>query len=84
MNPKDMADDTPTSQEAPEGTPGAGYPDGNDRDIVRKQSENVSNSAAFNDDEIDETSVKVLPGTGGPDDTGDTEVEPGDYNRTGH
>jgi len=28
--------------------------------------------------------VQVLPGTGGPDDVGDTEAEPDDYNRTGH
>jgi len=27
--------------------------------------------------------VKVLPGTGGPDDVGDIEVEPEDYNRNG-
>lgn len=56
---------------------------GNERDIVAKQNEDVSGSEAFNDGSIDPDSVKVLPGTGGPDDVGDEEV-PDDYDPTGN
>ena len=59
------------------------YHDGNERDIAAKQ-ERPDESAAFDDAEIDSAKVRVLPGTGGPDDVGDTEAEPDDYNRTGH
>ena len=57
---------------------------GNERDVEVKQHESVSESSALNDREIDHSKVRVLPGTGGPDDVGDTEAEPDDYNRTGH
>jgi len=61
------------------------YHDGNERDVQRKQSEPVHESEAIRqDDDIDASAVQVLPGTGGPDDVGDIEVEPDDYNRTGH
>jgi hypothetical protein len=70
-------------REASPGTPGAGYQDTNDRDIVAKQSADVGDSAAFSDETIDVEAVKVLPGTGGPDDTGD-EAVPDDYDPTGH
>ena len=60
------------------------YHDGNERDVEVKQRESVSESAALDDHEIDSSKVRVLPGTGGPDDVGDTETEPDDYNRSGH
>jgi hypothetical protein len=60
------------------------YDGGNERDIEVKQNESVGESDALNDDDIDASKVKVLPGTGGPDDVGFTEAEPDDYNRTGH
>ncbi|MBG6055660.1 hypothetical protein IWX81_002083 [Salinibacterium sp. CAN_S4] len=60
------------------------YDGGNDRDIEAKQNEPVGESEALSDDAIDASKVEVLPGTGGPDDVGYTEVEPEDYNRTGH
>ena len=60
------------------------YHDGNERDIRAKQSEPVGASSALDDPEIDESKVSVLPGTGGPDDVGQTEAEPDDYNRSGH
>jgi hypothetical protein len=28
--------------------------------------------------------VRVLPGTGGPDDVGDVDVDPGELNMSGH
>ena len=61
------------------------YHDGNERDVQRKQAESVDDSEAIRqDDDIDSSAVQVLPGTGGPDDVGDIEVEPEDCNRTGH
>jgi hypothetical protein len=60
------------------------YHDTNERDVEVKQDETVESSSAFDDKEIDRSAVKVLPGTGGPDDIGDTEATPDDYNRTGH
>ncbi|WP_213815314.1 hypothetical protein [Glaciihabitans sp. dw_435] len=63
--------------------PGDGYEDTNERDIHSKQTQDVSDSEAFADGSIDPAEVKVLPGTGGPDDVGDEEV-PADYDPTGH
>ena len=61
------------------------YHDGNEKDIAAKQSTPVDESEAIRQDaEVDADAVKVLPGTGGPDDVGDVEVEPEDYNRDGH
>lgn len=61
------------------------YHDGNEKDIKQKQSEEVTDSQAIRQDsDIDVDAVNVLPGTGGPDDVGDMEVEPDDYNRSGH
>ena len=61
------------------------YHDGNEKDIAAKQRTPVDESEAIRqDDEVDADAVKVLPGTGGPDDVGDVEVEPEDYNRDGH
>jgi hypothetical protein len=70
-------------REASPGTPGAGYQDTNDRDIKAKQAEGVGDSEAFNDPTVDTDAINVLPGTGGPDDTGDEE-QPRDYDPTGH
>jgi hypothetical protein len=36
------------------------------------------------DQDIDPSAVKTLPGTGGPDDEGDIEVDPDDLNLSGH
>jgi hypothetical protein len=71
------------NREASPGTPGAGYQDTNDRDIRAKQGEAVSESEANRDESIALDQVRVLPGTGGPDDSGD-EAVPVDYDRTGH
>jgi len=59
------------------------YHDGNERDIRRKQSESVDDSAAVADEDVDSDAVQVLPGTGGPDDVGDIELEPGEYDPEG-
>ena len=60
------------------------YHDGNERDVEAKQRESVAESAAVRHGEIDPSKVQVLPGTGGPDDVGDTRATPSDYNRSGH
>ena len=78
-----MTDIDPTDSSTAEPTAADQYHDGNERDIAAKQ-RRPEESAAFDDQEIDSAKVQVLPGTGGPDDVGDTEAEPDDYNRTGH
>ena len=61
------------------------YHDGNERDIASKQDESVEDGQAMQQDPgIRADDVNVLPGTGGPDDVGDVELDPADYNRTGH
>lgn len=70
----------------PEGSPGTlppAYSDTNNRDIEAKQAEDVSDSEAMDDPGIDEDAVEVLPGTGGPDDVGDVDVDPDDINLPG-
>jgi hypothetical protein len=64
------------------GTPGDGYQDTNERDIVAKQDEPVATSEAFDDPAISPDDVKVLPGTGGPDDVGEID-EPFEFDPTG-
>ena len=60
------------------------YHDGNERDVDAKQSQSVVKSEAIQQDsEIDSDAVQVLPGTGGPDDVGEVELDPEDYNRDG-
>jgi hypothetical protein len=86
MSAHEISDDDRSDaidSEASPATPGSSYPDSNERDIEAKQDAPES-SSAFDDPEIDSSKVEVLPGTGGPDDVGYVEVEPDDYNRTGH
>jgi len=40
----------------------------------------VADSPAFDDPDIDQADVNTLPGTGGPDDEGDIDVDPGELN----
>jgi hypothetical protein len=69
------------------------YDDTNDRDIRAKQesepsapsptstgSQSTTGEAAS----ADADDVRVLPGTGGPDDVGDVDVDPGELNMSGH
>lgn len=43
-----------------------------------------SDSLALDDPAIDEDDVNLLPGTGGPDDVGDIEVDPDEIDLSGH
>ena len=45
---------------------------------TRERQEDPATSAATADPDINDDEVKVLPGTGGPDDTGDVDVDPDD------
>lgn len=42
------------------------------------QDQSVTESAALDDPDISEDDVRALPGTGGPDDEGDVDVDPGE------
>lgn len=53
------------------------YSPASDTDTKRLQGQE---NPALNDEEIDESAVKTLPGTGGPDDEGDIEVDPEELN----
>jgi len=46
------------------------YSPASDTDTERLQEE-AGSSPAFDDPDIDRSAIKVLPGTGGPDDEGD-------------
>jgi len=50
-----------------------------ERDTEVKQTESVESSSAV-DGDVDESDVSVLPGTGGPDDVGDVDVDPDELN----
>jgi hypothetical protein len=47
---------------------------------MRARDNDPQGSAALEDDDINPDDVKVLPGTGGPDDVGDIEVNEDDLN----
>lgn len=51
------------------------YSPGSDRETEHRQTAPTESSAT---DDIDDESVTVLPGTGGPDDSGDVDVDPDD------
>lgn len=53
------------------------YSPGSDSETTSRQA-NPTRSEATDDEEIDADDVKLLPGTGGPDDSGDVEVNPDD------
>jgi hypothetical protein len=53
------------------------YSPGSDTDTERLQDQH---SPALHDEEIDDEAVKTLPGTGGPDDEGNVEVDPEELN----
>jgi hypothetical protein len=47
---------------------------------MRSRDEEPQGSAALDDDDINPDDVNVLPGTGGPDDVGDVDVDEDDLN----
>lgn len=53
-----------------------------ERETERNQDDTVE-SRAGGPEGIESDDVKVLPGTGGPDDTGDIEMDPDEYHPNG-
>lgn len=53
------------------------YSPGSDTETERKQQDPLPDSL---DDDIDADEVRAVPGTGGPDDVGDVDVDPEDLN----
>ncbi len=56
------------------------YSPESEREMQSMQSHPVEDSAAVDDQDIDADQVQVLPGTGGPDDVGEVDVDPGEIN----
>ncbi|MCX6501817.1 MAG: hypothetical protein NT132_05325 [Microbacterium sp.] len=57
------------------------YSPASETETQRKQDDPLPDGI---DDDIDPEQVRVAPGTGGPDDAGDVEVDPDDLNLSGH
>ncbi|MET1044204.1 MAG: hypothetical protein ABWX59_08820 [Microbacteriaceae bacterium] len=55
------------------------YSPASDRETAARQ-EDPDVSEALRDEDIDAADVNVLPGTGGPDDTGDVDLDADDLN----
>jgi hypothetical protein len=55
------------------------YSPASDRETELRQ-QDPAESAATEDASIDDADVKVLPGTGGPDDSGDVDVDEDELN----
>ncbi|MFJ6679459.1 hypothetical protein ACIQLK_10090 [Microbacterium sp. NPDC091382] len=73
------ATDTPQSQRDQVDQDTA-YSPGSETETQQKQDEQVSDEVAG---DVDESQVQVAPGTGGPDDVGEVEVDPKDINLPG-
>ncbi|WP_194398087.1 hypothetical protein [Microbacterium atlanticum] len=56
------------------------YSPGSETETQRKQEDELPDSL---DPDIDADAVNVVPGTGGPDDVGDVEVDPDELNLPG-
>jgi hypothetical protein len=57
------------------------YSPASETETERKQEDPLPDTI---DDDIDPDDVRVVPGTGGPDDVGDVDVDPVDLNMPGH
>lgn len=75
MTKDDRKDDETGAQFLPR------YDPASETDTQAKQDTDVAESGAT--DDIDADEVKVLPGTGGPDDVGEIEVDPAELNMSG-
>ncbi|MDY0909392.1 hypothetical protein [Microbacterium sp. CFBP9034] len=56
------------------------YSPGSETETQQKQDDPLPDTI---DDDIDAADVRVVPGTGGPDDVGDVDVDPDDLNLPG-
>jgi hypothetical protein len=56
------------------------YSPASETETERKQEDPLPDTI---DDDIDKDDIRVVPGTGGPDDVGDVDVDPADLNMPG-
>jgi hypothetical protein len=54
-----------------------------ERDIQAKQESSPLDSATAQEPDVDADQIDVLPGTGGPDDVGGMDIDPGELNLSG-
>lgn len=86
MDTDDRTDEPTPATESPHSEPDGlahdtAYSPSSESETSQKQSDGVADAV---DDDIDESQVNVAPGTGGPDDVGDVEVDPEHINLSGH
>jgi hypothetical protein len=66
-----------TDEGAPSGKDTLNSPESErETEELQEHSDITSTSTTANDPEVDSDAVKVLPGTGGPDDFGDIDIDP--------
>lgn len=71
----------PTTGSSEGGTADAATSPGSETETAEKQDGPTLPEGV--DDDIDSDDVRVVPGTGGPDDVGDVDVDPADLNMPG-
>ena len=54
---------------------------GSERETAAKQRDPLPDTL---DDDLDTSQVRAVPGTGGPDDAGDVDIDPGELHLPGH
>ena len=59
------------------------YSPASETETERKQESSATSTEATSDPDIDEGDVQVLPGTGGPDDVGEIDVDPNEVSLNG-
>lgn len=59
------------------------YDPASEQDTEAKQNEPVTSSRTVREPEVDPDDVQVLPGTGGPDDVGEVDVDEDELNLSG-
>jgi hypothetical protein len=74
-----MVDNNDGDDDVDPDDPDTAYSPASERETESRQ-EQPRTSPATQDQEIDDDTVKVLPGTGGPDDPGDVDVDDEDFN----
>lgn len=66
--PAPLSDDEQTRKDV-------SYSPGSETETAAKQADPLPDGV---DDDIDESRIRAVPGTGGPDDAGDVDLDPGD------
>ena len=74
-----MTDDTERGGDNEQTKRDTSYSPASDRETEARQ-QNPASSDAVDDHDIDTDDVTVLPGTGGPDDSGDVDVDDAELN----